>query len=79
MSWNYDSSGWPLSVEKCRFVIFTLIDLYPNIIRRDFSPGTRGLESLEAAVISKAFHEKLIDACEMEILYEFIETGRILA
>jgi len=79
MSWSYDVCGYPRSLEACQSMIDVLVDLYPGIERRDWSPGTRGLESLEEALISRAFHEDVIDGVEMEFLYEYVLEGRLLA
>jgi len=76
MSHSYDGSGYPLSMQQCIDAINALKELYPNAKRRDFTPGTRGLESFEEAVVHVGFMEHVIDGQEMELLYEFLETGK---
>lgn len=63
MSFTYHPSGYPLSSRDCDALLGVLRELFPSVV------GSMDL-------VSCAFHVGVLDGAELELLYEYLETGK---
>ena len=72
MSWiGYSFKGWPHNPAEVEAMLTELLDLYPDV-------QASGNWSRKSEVVSAAFHDGTICSQEMEILHEYLESGKVI-